>query len=309
MSLFSNRIIGLEIGKGGVGGALLRRDSGHLLLERTAFAALPPDSLRISRREPNLPEPDVFLQQVKAVKKSLQTRESRVALSLPDGSGRITLLELDETWKNRNEAVEIILWKLKKNLPNESGSLHLDFQVLLQRDGAPSLVMVALVARQIVEQYEELLHEAGLETAWISLDQLNLAQAFAADIGDEGTTAFVSWYGESLGVVVAHDGVPLFWRSKYLPAGRENGERIDRELHGSLEGYHKQYPEQRVNRVFYYAPDDHSQAFYGLLSSLWEQTPLLLKTDSLYRQSVGAGYLNAPLESVSAAIAAAAGRL
>ncbi len=309
MSLFSNRIIGLEVGRNGVGGALLRSDNGLPQLEQTAFVPLPPDLLRISRREPNLLEPDVFVQQVRAVRESLQTGESRVALSLPDGAGRIALLELDETWKNRSEAAEIILWKLKKSLPHEPGDLHLDFQILLQREEGPSLIMVALVARQIVEQYENLLYEAGLQPACINLNQVNLVHAFAADTGDEGITAFVSWYGESLGIVVAHDGVPLFWRSKYLPAERGGGERIDQELHGSLEAYHKQYPGQRCSKVFYCAPGGHRQALCGLLTSLWEQVPLVLEADSLYRQRVGAPYQNVPFESMSAAIAAAAGRV
>lgn len=309
MALFCKRIIGLEIGRSGVGGALLQKSGGLPLLERTAFAALPPDTLRISWKEPNLLATDVFVRQARAVKKSLQTRESRVALSLPDGCGRITLLELDETWKNRGEAAEIILWKLKKSLPHEAHGLHLDFQILLQREGGPSLIMVAFVARGIIEQYENLLREAGLETAWINLDQVNFVHAFAADIGDAGITAFVSWYGGSLGVVVIHDGVPLFWRSKHLPAGRVDGMLVERELHGSWEAYRKQYPGQQCGKVVYCAPSEHSQAVHGALSSLLEQPPLLLEAGDLCRQNAGGTYGSAPPERISAAIAAAAGRL
>mgnify|MGYP000874296300 FL=1 len=306
MSLFSHEIIGLEISREGVGGALLRRDKGLPVLEQTFFTPFPPNSLRLSRSELHLMNPVAFVQQLKRLRRSVPSSVSRVALSLPDEVGRTVLLDLDETWKNRAEAVEMILWKLKKKLPHEAPDLHLDFQVLLRREGVPSLVLATFVARQIIEQYENLLYESGFQPAWIDLHQINLLRAFAEEIGHEGIGAFVSWYGENLGVVIMHDGIPFFWRSKYLPVERGNGEHLDQELHGSLEAYHKQWPEQHDVRACFFSP--FGQTYLGLLSSLWQQTPIVLEYGSLYQQG-GAARRTTPPERVVAAIAAAAGRL
>ena len=303
--LFSNRIVGMEISRDGVGGALLRQDKGLPVLEQNFFNPFPPNSLRLSRSELHLMNPVASVQQLKMVRRSVPSSVSRVALSLPDETGRIVLLDLDETWKSRAEAVEMILWKLKKKLPHEAPDLHLDFQVLLRREGAPSLVLATFVARQIIEQYENLLYESGFQPAWIDLHQINLLRAFAEEIGHEGIRAFVSWYGENLSVVVMRDGIPFFWRSKYLPVERGNGEHLDQELHGSLEAYHKQWPEQHDVRACFFSP--YGQSYLGLLSSLWQQTPIVLEYGSLYQQ--GAAARTTPPERVVAAIAAAAGRV
>lgn len=304
MSIFSNKIIGLEISKDGVGAALLRQDKDLPVLEQTFFASLPPDTLRLSSSEPHLLNPVVLAQQLKLLRKSVPSGVSRVALSLPDVVGRIILLELDQSWKSRAEAVEMILWKMKKKLPNEVPDLHLDFQVLERREEAPSLLLVTFVARQIIEEYENLLFESGFQPDWIDLHQMSLLRAFTEEIGQDGISAFVSWYGENLTVVIVHDSIPVFWRSKYLPVEQGNGDHLDRELHGSLEAYHKQWQEKQDVRVFFFSP--FGQKYYGLLSSLWELPPIVLEYGSLYRQGA---FISTPPEKVVAAIAAAAGRL
>jgi type IV pilus assembly protein PilM len=302
-SLFTNRIIGLEISREGIGAALLRGGKGLPVLEQSCFLPLPPDALQISRSDPHLLDPIVFVQKLKTVQRSFQSSVCRVALSLPDAAGRLLLLDLDAAWKSKDEAKEIILWKLKKNLPHEHADLQLDFQVLQQREGAPALVLVALVSRQIIEQYERLLYQAGFQPAWIDLHQVSLLRAFTEKIGYEGTSAFVSWYGENLGIVMIHNGIPVFWRSKYLPVERGNGEHIDQELHGSLEAYYKQWPERGEVNIFFFAPFDHT--CHGLLTSLQERSPVLLEVGSLYQQGAGLPVGN----GVIAAIAAAAGRV
>ena len=309
MSLFVKRIIGLEISKELVGGALLRGARGLPLLEQTAFETLPPDTISISRRKPHLSDPSLFVQKVSRIKSLLQTDVSSAALSLPDAAGRVVLMDLDETWKNRDEAAEMILWKLKKNMPHEPLDLHLDFQILLKREAGPSLVLAALVARPVVEQYENLLHESGFETVWIGMNQISLVRAFAGEIADEGARAFVSWYGENLGIIMIHDGIPVFWRSKYLPAEVGDGERIDQELHGSIEAYNRQWPDRTAVKAYFFAPCDRNHAWYNLLSSMWEQPPVLLDYSSLYRKRTGTESLISRDNGVIAAIAAAAGRL
>lgn len=308
MALFSNTITGLEFSRNGVGVALLRRGKGLPVLEHSAFQPVSPEVLSISRRTPNVLDSAAFVQQLKAVRRSLPAnRFSRVALSLPDEAGRIVLLDLDETWKSRNEAADMLLWKLKKSMPHDYLDLHLDFQVLLQREGASSLVLVSLIARQIVEQYENLLYAAGFQPAWIDLHQVSLLRAFAGQIGSEGTRVFVSWYGENLGIVVIHDGVPVFWRSKYLPVERGNGEHIDQELHGSLEAYHRQWPGGHEVHVFFFSPLD--QRYQVLLASLWGEPPAVLAFGSLFQQGAGSPAIQIQTGGMIAAIAAAAGRL
>ncbi|CAH2031332.1 type IV pilus biogenesis protein PilM [Trichlorobacter ammonificans] len=309
LSLFSGRITGLSIGRDGAGAAVLRRGRGLPLLDRAAFAPLPPGSLQLSWNEPHLSDPSAFVQCLATVRRSLPTSAGRTVLSLPDAGGRILLLDFDETWKDRDEAVEMILWRLRKNLPGDPPELHLDFQVLQRKEGGAVRLLVAFAVRRVVEQYEHLAREAGFLPVRVELHQLSLIRAFASHIEPEGATTLVLWHGETLTVIMLHNGIPVFWRSRFLPADRGGG-TPERELHGSWEAYRRQWPGQRTARLYVVTDANASEpGWLTEVAALCEQQPIRLDSSDLYRRSPGVPVVGLPRERMNGAIAAAVGAL
>ena len=307
MALAPKRIIGLEINAGGVGGVVVRHDQQQPGIERICLEPLPNGVLKPSRSGPNLIDPQAVLVQLKLVRQKLPAGELGAAVSLPDSSGRMVLLELDESWQDRQEAEKIILWKLKNRLPHAVPAQHIDFQVLEHQEGKPALVLVTMMAASVLGQYDLLLHQAGFSSIWVGLHQMSILQACAAASGNQGTTLTVSWYAGTLGIVFCRDGIPFFWRTKQLPSPGGDAAALDLELHGSLIACHRLWPGSTVEQVFCFCLADARQKLGELLHSLAGQVPVRYLTLE-ERFSRTATPLLIP-QGTAAAVAAALARL
>ena len=72
----------------------------------------------LSIREPNILEPRRFVEALVDVMAPLAGGEERIALSLPDGVGRVLLAETETAFKSKKEGVEILKWQMKSSLPD-----------------------------------------------------------------------------------------------------------------------------------------------------------------------------------------------
>lgn len=307
MPLGSKRIIGLEINAGSVGGAVVRHDQYLPGIERICLEPLPSGVLKLSRNSPNLLDSQAVLGQLKLLRQKLPEGDGATVVSLPDSSGRMVLLELDESWKDRQEAEKIILWKLKKKLPHAMTEQHIDFQVLEQQEGKPALLLVTMMAASVLKQYDLLLQQAGFKSVWIGLHQMSFLQAFATDTGNQGATLTVSWYAGTLGIVFCRNGIPFLWRSKQVAIQNGDATALDHELHGSMLACRRLWPECSVERMFCFCLADARQLLGELLHSLVGQTTIrYLALEERFSRT------GTPLlipQGTAAAIAAALGRL
>ena len=308
MSFFSKSRIGMEISQAGIGAVLVSGSQSTPVLEKVAFRPLQLDSIRISHRDPHIAKIGHFVAQLKAVWNDLKTRETRVAVTLPDISGRIMLLDLEDKWRGREEALEIIRWKLKKSLPMESADMHLDFQVLAEREDGETFVMAAIVSKRILEQYDEVFHEAGLQAAWVDFTTISLAKAFERNISKESNPIFITLYDGVLGVMVFADGVPAFYRSKSLMGATPGSNRVYMEVNSSVLAYRQRWPERELGPAYCVAPPDAID-FCAMASEVTGRTAIELETCNICSFSNVAPADQETLYPLTAAIGAALGSL
>mgnify|MGYP000967518572 CR=1 FL=1 len=194
MELFRKKSVGIEVAHSGIAAVLLSGTCVSPVLEFAAYRQLPHGSLRISHREPHIQRPEQFGSILYEAWSALEASDTRVSLSLPDSAGRIMLLDIEERWKNKEEAVDMIRWKLKKNLPLEIADLHLDFQVLERRNEGETSILVAVVSRKVVQQYEELLEKYGIQADRIEFTSLSMLRAFNSPLSRNPDSAMFAFY-------------------------------------------------------------------------------------------------------------------
>jgi type IV pilus assembly protein PilM len=117
----------------------------------------------------------------------LAVDEERIALSLPDRIGRLYLLETESAFKTRQEGIDILKWRLKGNLPAPPQQVQLDYQILERREDGRQRCVAAVVARAVLEQFEELVLAAGRQAVQIDFHALSLCNYYRPrlDLGDE----------------------------------------------------------------------------------------------------------------------------
>jgi type IV pilus assembly protein PilM len=174
--LFRKNSIGVEISPQGVAFALMGGDAASPRLERVAFRPFAPGVMRVSLREPNILDSQAFCDRLAHA--LLLHKGTRLSVTLPDTVGRVLLMDVEGRFKNRNEALDIIRWKLKKSMPFDAGDTHLDYQQLQVRDNNDMALLVTLVSRSVISQYEDLMVTAGFAPARIDLNIFNLYRIF-----------------------------------------------------------------------------------------------------------------------------------
>ncbi len=266
------KAVGLEIAQEGATIVLVGKRRGLPVLERSESVPFPAGSLRLSLREPNVIDRPFMVGQLRELYARLLINQKQVSLSLPDAAGRVMLLDLETRLKSKEEGADLIRWKLKKNLPIDISEIHLDYQILRERESGELSALVALVSRSVIAQYEEIVSEVGLEPIRIDFTTFNLVRLFLRMVGQENT-AVVLWYKGVISILIFHDGILEFFRAKEIFEGSFETNRIFRELNSSFLVYRDKVSGQKLQRVLFYSPSWDREALQTLLTDVTGMTP------------------------------------
>jgi len=283
--LFSRTSLGVEINPSGVAFALLGGSSAAPRLERVAYGPLPPGCLRVSLRETTILAPATFSATVGNAHNLLLHSGTRLSVTLPDTVGRIMMLDVEGRFKSRAEGLDIIRWKLKKNLPFDLADTHLDYQQLSVRENGDMALMVALVSRDVISQYEELLMAAGFTPARIDFNSFNLYRAFENRLAPQDDLTLITFFDSTLGIMIFANGILEFQRVKELAGSSGVDSRVYMEINSSLKVYRDRFPERVVSPVSCIAPPDVARDFCGMVAEATGLEPALLEIKSVLRPS------------------------
>lgn len=266
MSIFSRQSVGLEITRNGFRLVAVGGGSGKLSLKSWQTGEFAPDVMRPSFREPNLMDRGTFSSTLKDAWLRLLVRENRVDVALPDTVGRTMLIDLDTRLRSKSEGLDLIRWKLKKNLPVDVGTVHLDYQVLEEREDGTLSVLAAIISRDVVSQYEEALQDAGLVPINIEFSSFSLYRLFADRLDLAEQYGVVILHGGLLTLMLFRGGVLDFVRTKELTGGGMDANRLFRELNSSFLVYREKVPGQYLEELFYLVHDEDVSGFAAVLA-------------------------------------------
>jgi type IV pilus assembly protein PilM len=206
-------------------------------------------------------------------------------VSIPDLSGRVMTLEIESLTKNKEEGSDQVKWKLKKSFPIDPNDLHLDYQVLKEDDKGNSTLLVALVSKAVINEYEELLLSSGLEPVKLDFAIFNIYRLFSARLEVQEQLTLVLHHRGSLCVMVFQDGVLDFFRSKLIGTAAIDPVRLYREINSSVLVYSDSKGGWRPQKVFYYCSIEERPLFRSVILEVSGAEPFLLDTDSLINSS------------------------
>ena len=107
---------------------------------------------------------------VAAVRRVLEETSQRtrdVTLVVPDAAVRVLLLDFDTLPAKAVEALPVVRFRLKKLLPFDADDAAVSYQVMATtRDGLQ--VLAVAMPREVQEEYESMVREAGFEPGAIA---------------------------------------------------------------------------------------------------------------------------------------------
>ena len=163
-------------------------------------------------------------------------------------------------------------------------------------------LLVSLISRAVVTQYEELLQAAGLEPKRIDFTSFNLYRLFAPRLEISENGAFVTFYGGAMTVLIFYGGVLSFYRTKETVGEAQN---LYREVNSSFLVYSDRYPGQPVSEVFCMAGAADAEGFRSLVAEATGLEPVLLDLDRMVSLGQGLGLDRGALHSLAGSLGAA----
>ena len=263
-----------------------------------------PELIELSSRQPNVTEPRRFVEVLRQVLDPLCGGEERLALSLPDRVGRIYLLEVESPFKTHQEGIDILKWRLKGNLPAPPAQVQLDYQVMERREDGRIRCVAAAIAKPVLEQFEELVVEAGRHAVQIDFHSLNLFSYYRPrlDLGEEFLLIGVE--REQLSVMYVAGRTLVYQRVR---DGEPKAEVVFRELTRTLADAAAAHPAMQRCPVFAHLDPELIPEVHVVLQSTLEREVRLL--DPQLKRFAGGAVIGLPPSGAVLAALGAAERL
>jgi len=278
--MFSRKSLGVSLSSSNVNFVLLSGSATSPRLEAVSTRPLSPGTVHPALREQNILNPQGFVIALKEARAGLQCRGKYVSLSLPDTVGRVMILDMEERFKNRSEGLDVIRWKLKKKLPFDVAEAQLDYQPLAKRENGDIVVLVAMVLRPVITQYEELFAAAGLVPTRIDLNSFNLCRVFERRLAAQDDYALLTLCDSNLGIMFFAGGMPEFVRNRELVGEEKVRDYLHKEIRCSFLAYKARFPERELKSVFCVTPPRSAGYFCGVARDAIGSEPVLLETKS-----------------------------
>lgn len=134
--------------------------------------------------------------------------------------------------QTQEELEEAIHWEAEQYIPFDINEVHLDFQILdRSADDRQMDVLLVAAKKDLVDDYLQIVSEAGLTLSCIDVAAFAVENAFEAnyDHSEGENVALVNVGAEVININVMHDGVPAFARD-IATGGNRHTEEIQKAL-------------------------------------------------------------------------------
>jgi type IV pilus assembly protein PilM len=242
--------VGVEIGARRVTAVSLGEHGGKPMVTAHATETLPAGLVTPSLNHPNIADRAAVGAALGRVLSQIGGRGGRVALVVPDGAARVSLVKFDKVPPKAEDLGQLIRWQVKKSVPFPLEQSQVTWtRGATDAAGAVEFV-VAIARRDIIQEYEAVCQAASAQAGLVDLATLNLINlALLADpslAGSVGDWLLVHVAADSSTVAIVRGAHVLFFRNR--PADAEG--HLSDLVHQSAMYYEDRLGGPGFSRVF-----------------------------------------------------------
>jgi len=235
----------------------VRRKRGKSSLEAHRVEELPDHAVGQSIFRPNIGSADEMTRRLRTLFEATGTRPGKVSLILPDNLAKVSLMTLPERPASRRQLQELLRFKLRRAVPFRLEDAVLSYQVLTS-EGTATTLLVAVMLRSVVEQYERLLDAVGARPGLVDLCTPSLFNLCRHDMiaaaKNGGDAALLNCSHSYFSLMIVRGEKLIFYRCKSFLSGDErraggNG-AMERELNSSISYYQEKLEGQGLGTVY-----------------------------------------------------------
>jgi type IV pilus assembly protein PilM len=260
--------VGLEIAARRVTAVAIGSHAGKPVVSAHATEALPEGAVLPSLNAANIVDRAAVGAAVGRVLEAVGGRGARVALVVPDGSTKVSLVKFEKLPAKKEDLEQLVRWQVKKTVPFPIDQAQLAWTRGATDAAGATEMVVALARRDIIEEYEGVAERAGAQTGLVDLATFNLINlAMLADASlrslvpsEQGATP-VDWLlvhvaADSSTIAIVRGDQLMFFRNR--PADAEG--RLSELVHQTAMYYEDRLGGHGFARVLVTARDVPAEA-------------------------------------------------
>ena len=172
IEIAADRVTGLTLGRRAGGGVTA------VVTER-----LPDGVLTPTANATNMADPAVVSEAVRRVLERLPGGPRRVALVVPDSAAKVSLMTFEQMPARAADLDELVRWQARKTAPFRVEDAQVAYSPGLPTGAGGRELIVSLMRRDIVEEYEAVCLRAGVHAGVVDLASFSLVNAVLAGGG------------------------------------------------------------------------------------------------------------------------------
>jgi type IV pilus assembly protein PilM len=249
--------VAVEVDRGQLALVRLRKGGGRPALEAYRVQPMPEHAVGQSIFRPNLGSLDEMAGHVRELFEKSGTKPGRVSIVLPDNLAKTSIVTLPERPANRRQLDDLLRFKLKRSVPFRLEDAAISSWPL-SSTGPGIDMLVSVMLRSVVEQYEAAFEAAGARPGLVDLCTPSVFNLIRHDVrkaaATGGDVAVVNCARTYFTLMIARADRVLFTRCKSYAGGEDDPEArmavLARELASSLSYYQEKLSGSGVATAF-----------------------------------------------------------
>ena len=172
--------VAVEIAAHRVSAAAVTMRGSSLSVTAHAMEALPAGAVQPSLNAANITDPKAVASALQRVLARLDSKSKRVALAIPDGVAKVSLLRFEKVPDRARDLEELVRWQVRKAAPFRIEDAQLSYMPGPRAADGSTEFVVVLARRDIVREYEAACEEAGAQAGVVDLATFNVINAVLA---------------------------------------------------------------------------------------------------------------------------------
>ncbi|MDP3775142.1 MAG: type IV pilus assembly protein PilM [Gemmatimonadales bacterium] len=219
MALFGGKkkTVGLDVGSGLIKLVVIDHAKGEPELVKVAITPVLADAIV----EGEVMDPGIVADAIRGLFVTGGVKQKKVVTAVGGRDVIVKKIQMDRM--KESDAREVIRWEAEQHVPFGMENVQLDFQILdPDAEGLQMNVLLVAAKRELVENKQALLTDAGLQPEIVDVDAFALHNAFEANYPDEltGTIGLLNIGHEVTNINILEDGVPILTRDLALGTRR-----------------------------------------------------------------------------------------
>lgn len=271
--IFSPRYLAVDLRRHELRAVALRGRPRRPSLDGARIVALPDGVLNASLREPNVRDRKRLVEALRDLLHPLAGSAERLAVVLPETAGRLFLAEVETPFKGRTEGEQILKWQFKTSLPDDPAATVLDYQVLERLENGRVRLLVSAMSRKVLDQYEEIVAEAGFHPAAVGFHATYLHNYYRSRLDQPEECLLVAVESGMLILQYSQGQLPGYHRF------RETGDELTaiyQEITRALAGVQESHPGMRRAEVLLHCDWADPTPLLELMKGIFQRDVLLL---------------------------------